>query len=58
MIYKKSATSSFITITAEFVKEDNDYVYLKCGKYIRSNIVSWTILPSSKVDLKGLKDDA
>lgn len=57
IVYKKSANSGFITIEAELVGSDNDYVYLKCGKYLRKNIISYKEIYPPTVG-KVLKDDA
>jgi len=58
MVYKKTVNSGFITIIADFLKEDDNYMYLACGKYIRSNIISWQILTNKDSENKGLVDDA
>lgn len=55
MVYKKS--ESFITIISNLLNQDDDYVYLECGKYLRSNIVSWMVL-STNSNKSELKDDA
>lgn len=58
MIYKKAANSGFITIEADLIKTDEDYVYLKCGKYLRKNIISLMELRPSTSTSEDLSDDA
>ena len=44
IVYKKPKPPSFITIEAEYLSEDRDFVYLVCGKYLKKNIISTKIM--------------
>jgi hypothetical protein len=60
IVYKKPTTKAFITIESKLVGEDEDYLYLDCGKYIKTNIISITKIQTIQetVRKKDLKDDA
>ena len=56
MVYKK--LQSYVTIVSNFIKQDDDYVYLECGKYLRKNIAEWTVLIPDSSKKGDLTDDA
>lgn len=56
IIYKKE--TGFITIESELIAEDQNYIYMSCGKYLKKNIIRAKEVRNKKSELEDLKDDA
>lgn len=56
--YKKPSTGSFIVIESQLVAEDQDFLYLKSGKYLKKNIIQAVEVRKNKSELEDLSDDA
>jgi hypothetical protein len=59
MVYRKPS-GAFLTIESEFIRDDENYIYLACGKYLYKNIIGLAevVKVKEKEEDNSLVDDA